>query len=99
MSFLNAQERSDLLDDLKKRKYGSAKRKLRRLDPKGRMAYFRNAQAPGRIVTCYHLEGLGTRVYLIETMRRAPLANTDRKFRAKFDFVEVIVEPTPENRT
>ncbi len=99
MAFLNAQERADLLDDLKKRKYGSARRKLRRMDPKGNMAYFRNAQAPGRIVTCFILEGLGTRVYLIEIMRRAPLGNKTTKFRAKFDFIEVIVEPTPENRT
>ena len=99
MAFLNTQERTDLLNDLKKRKYGSAKRKLRRMDPKGSMAYFRNAQAQEQIVTCFNLDGLGTRVYLIEKLQLAPLGKKTTKFRAKFNFIEVIVEPTAENRT
>jgi hypothetical protein len=97
MAYLNQQERTELLEKLKKMKFNRAKGKLRRMDPKGQIAYFRNAQEAGKLVTCFNLEGLGTRVFLVEKLTRTPTAG--RALKPNYEFVEVIVEPTPENRT
>jgi hypothetical protein len=47
-------------------------------------------------MTRFELDGLGTRVTLIE--RYEP---TERggKLRARFELLDVVVEPTPDNRT
>jgi hypothetical protein len=96
MAFLNAQEREALLQELKNMKFGAAKWKLSRLDPKGRIAYFRNNQMVGKWLTRYELTGLGTRVTLVETY------DTKQKggqTKADFQLVDVIVEPTADNKT
>jgi hypothetical protein len=97
MAFLNRQERQELLNDLAQMSFNKARGKLRRLDPRGRMAFYRNAQTSGRFHTRFELEGLGTRVTLIEqeiqTPGKSPLYN-----KSQFELVEVIVEPTPDNR-
>lgn len=96
MAFLNAQERENLRNELKNLSFGAAKFKLHRLDKKGRLAYIRNNQRTGQWMTRFELDGLGTRVTLIE--RYEP---TERggKLRAQFELLDVVVEPTPDNRT
>jgi hypothetical protein len=104
MAFLNRAEREQLLNDLKTMKFNRAKGKLRRMDPKGHIAYFRNAQESGSLSTRFELHGLGTVVTLIER-NSATLKTNDaagaNKVRSKSEYVlsEVVVEPTPENRT
>ena len=96
MAYLNEQERDDLLDKLKDMKFNRAKYRLARMDPKGRLAYYRNVQNSGEWHTKYVLEGLGTIVTLVEVNKSA---NTDPKNKQTFEFVNIIVEPTPANRT
>lgn len=96
MAYLNEQERDKLLDELKDMKFNRAKGKLERIDPKGRLVYFRNAQMSGEWHTKFVLEGLGTIVTLVEKNKTA---NTDAKNKQDYEFVNIIVEPTPGNRT
>ncbi len=96
MAYLNEQERLALLNELKGMSFNRAKGKVRSLDPKARLAYYRNAQEVGRWMTRYELPSLGTRVTLVEDHRDVPLSS---KMKSEFELVEVIVEPTPDNRT
>jgi hypothetical protein len=97
MAFLNRDEREALLQELVKLPFNKAKWKLRRLDPKGNIAYFRNMQTSGKFHTRFDLEGLGTRVTLVERQIKKP-GKSPRYEKSEFELVEVIVEPTPENR-
>lgn len=103
MAFLNRAEREQLLNELKVMKFNRAKAKLRRIDPKGHMAYFRNAQESGKLYTRFELVGLGTVVTLVEsgedvqTTTTAAGANATRQKR-ETTLLEVIVAPTSENR-
>lgn len=96
MAYLNEQERDNLLDELKDMKFNRAKYRLARMDPKGRLAYFRNVQMSGEWHTKYVLEGLGTIVTLVETNQSA---NTEARNKQHYEFVNIIVEPTATNRT
>ncbi len=95
MAYLDEQQRQKLLNELKDMNFNQARRRLRRLDPRGRLAFFRNAQEVGRFMTRFDLESLGTRVTLVEGHRDAA---KDGKLKSEFELVEVIVEPTPDNR-
>lgn len=96
MAYLNEQERDELLNELKDMKFNRAKYKLARMDPKGRLAYYRNVQMSGEWHTKYILEGLGTIVTLVEVN----LAENDQiRNWQNYQFVNIIVEPTPGNRT
>jgi hypothetical protein len=100
MAYLNRQEREALLNELKDMKINKARGKLRRMDKKGSVAYYRNAQMSGKLYTRYRLEGMGTQVTLVEVLQPPPPnASYKNPYKAKYEFVEVIVEPTPENRT
>ena len=96
MAYLNEQQRLALLNELKDMSFNQAKGKVRSLDPKARLAYYRNAQQVGRWLTRYDLPTLGTRVTLVETHRDVGNGST---VKAEFQFEEVIVEPTPDNKT
>lgn len=96
MAYLNKSEREALYDELKNMKFNQAKWKLSRLDPKGRLAFLRNAQATGKLLTRYELAGLGTRVTLVEEHNTKV---KDAKIKGDYVLVDVIVEPTPDNRT
>lgn len=97
MAFLNRQEREQLLKELTEMNFNKVRGKLRRLDPQGRLAFFRNAQTSGKFHTRFELDGLGTRVTLVEER-----TDKDTKkpgfVKNAFEMVEVIVEPTPDNR-
>lgn len=94
MAYLNASERGQLLDELKGMKFGRAKFKLSRLDPQGRLAYYRNVQQSGEWHTRYILDGLGTIVTLVEVNNAK---NDQPRNKQRFEFVNIIVEPTPAN--
>lgn len=96
MAYLNEQERLKLLNELKDMKFNKAKGKVRGMDPKARLAFYRNAQQVGRWMTRYDLPTLGTRVTLVESHRDK---GDGAKLKSEFEMVEVIVEPTPDNKT
>ncbi|MGB1287092.1 MAG: hypothetical protein ACPG7F_11205 [Aggregatilineales bacterium] len=91
MAFMNQEERDKLLNDLKNKNFNQIKRKVRRLDRDGRLAYFRNVQESGKWMTRYVLEGKGTQVTLVEKL-------TLDGAKKVYELYEIIVEPTPENR-
>ena len=95
MAYLNEGERRALLDELSGMKLWRAKFKLRLLDPKGRLLYLRNVQQSGEWHTKYVLESLGTQVTLVEVNHAE---NNLPRNKQKFEFVNVIVEPTADNR-
>ncbi|HLU10171.1 MAG TPA: hypothetical protein VK003_10930 [Oceanobacillus sp.] len=99
MAFLNQQEREKLQEELKGMNFNKAKGKVRRLDPKGRLAFYRNVQnTADQLYTRYELPSLGVRVTLIEQRDTLPISESE-KLKAKFELVDVIVEPTAENKS
>lgn len=99
MAYLNEQQRLDLLNELKDLSYNQAHGRLKRTDPSNsRLVYYRNAQYTGEWHTRYELAGLGTIVTLIEKYNPKPTARPDR-VKNEFDFMEVVVEPTPDNHS
>ncbi|MBC6938129.1 MAG: hypothetical protein DWB42_20190 [Chloroflexi bacterium] len=92
MAYLNEQQRAQLRDELKNLKFNQAKGRLRRMDPKARLVFYRNSQQVGRWLTRYDLESLGTRVTLVEQNR------VSSSMRSEWELVDVKVEPTPDNR-
>jgi hypothetical protein len=97
---MNAQEREQLLEELKDMKFRRAKNKLNRLDRNGRLAYYRNAQLSGQLHSHWVMDGLGINVTLVEAINptEKPGLTGNRK-KAEFELVEVILETQPENRT
>jgi len=93
MAFLNKQERDELLEDINGKTFQQIRGIVNRRDPKTRLAYFRNVQQSGKWMTLYVMEGLGTKVTLVEQ----PEIN-ERNNRRKYRITEIIVEPTPDNR-
>jgi hypothetical protein len=98
MAYLNAQERDELLNELKDLDFIRAKRRLFRADKKGRLCFYRNAQHSGQLETRFDLEGLGTRVTLIEKHERVPDSRGGEFFDSAFELIDVVVEPLPGNR-
>jgi hypothetical protein len=97
MGYLNEQQRAALAHDLRQMSFKQANWKVKRMDPRGRLAYYRNAQQPRRWLTRYDLVGLGTRVTLVETHSVHSKRDSDL-LASDFELVDVIVEPTPDNR-
>ncbi|MCE2472654.1 MAG: hypothetical protein J4G18_12315 [Anaerolineae bacterium] len=96
MAFLNQAQRKSLLDELSGMKLWRAKFKLRLMDPKCRLRYLRNVQQTGEWHTSYILETLGAQVTLVEVNHAA---NDQYRNQQNFEFVNVIVEPTPDNNS
>lgn len=96
MAYLNEAERDQLLDELKTMNFKRATSKLRRMDPKGKLAIYRNNQQTGEWVTRYDLVGLGTRVTLIEDR---VIKKGERSDQNKYELARMVVEPMPGNRT
>lgn len=97
MAYLTTEERSKLLNELKNMSFNQANGKLRHIDPHGRLVYYRNAQTTGRWLTRYELTGLGTRVTLVESHSGKATEKANR-LKSTFELVDVIVEPTSDNR-
>ena len=96
MAHLNETERRALLNDLSGMKFNRAKHRLVRMDPEGRLLYFRNVQQSGEWHTKFVLESLGAEVTLIEVNHAE---NNQYRNKQNFEFVNVIVEPTADNRS
>ena len=98
MAYLTKEQRDDLQAELENMSFRRANGKLKRMDDRGRMAFYRNAQRTGQWMTKYVLAGLGTQVTLIES--NVPRDMLDQPNRVKNDYalVDVIVEPTADNR-
>lgn len=99
MAFMNQQEREKLQNELKGMNFNKAKGKVRRLDPKGLLAFYRNVQnTASQLYTRYELPGMGVRVTLVEQGSEQPISDSN-KLQAKYELVDVQVEPTPDNKT
>jgi hypothetical protein len=96
---LNAQERDELRENLRAMKFGKATGRLRTMDKKGRLAYYRNVQMSGQVLTRYILPTYGVQVTLIETSDpKMPLVKGAVDFRKQdYEIVDVLVEPTAGN--
>ena len=96
MAYLNAEQRQQLVDDLKGMPFNRAKGKVRGMDQNSRLVFYRNAQGVGRWLTRFDLPTLGTRVTLVEGHK-----GTDKngKIKSEFDLSEVIAEALPGNQT
>lgn len=95
MAFLNKQERDALLDEIKDLNFNQIKGRLFRKDKESRLAYYRNVQETNKWMTRIVLEGLGTRVTLVERLSKE---ETPDDFNREYELSEIIVEPTEENR-
>lgn len=96
MAYLNEGQRRSLLNELSGMRLWRAKFKLRLMDSKVRLLYLRNVQQAGEWHTKYVLESFGTQVTLVEVNHAE---NTQYRNQQKFEFVNVIVEPTADNQT
>ncbi len=96
MAYLNAAGRAALLEELSGMRLWRAKFKLRLMDAKCRLVYLRNVQRAGEWHTKYVLGEHGTEVTLVEVNHAA---NDQARNPQKFEFVDVIVAPTPDNRS
>lgn len=96
MAFLNAKEREALRDDLKGRTFRGAKWKLRWMDKKGRLVYHRNSQKINQWQTRFELGENGVIVTLIESNEFN--THKDGKVSNDYTFVDVVVEPSPDNK-
>lgn len=93
MAFLNKQERDELLDEIKDKRFPQIRGICYRKDPRARLAYYRNVQESGKWMTRYVLEGLGTQVTIYEKA-----VQNERRNRREYHIEQIVVEPTPENR-
>lgn len=94
MTYLNTQQREQLAKDLAGIEFKKAQRKLRSMDDRARLAYFRNQQSPTYVMTRYTLPTLGVVVTLVESHSHH---QEDDKVKADYVLEEVIVEPTAAN--
>ena len=96
MAYLNADQREQLRKELEGLNFIHAKRKLMLADPKGRVAFFRNAQHSGKLETRFVLEGLGTVVTLVERFSMNEGRGLFIK-RSNYELESITVEPTSTN--
>jgi hypothetical protein len=97
MTYLTREQRDALKAELKELSFNQANGRLKRIDHKGRLAFYRNAQRTGQWMTRWVLTGLGTQVTLVESNVKTEKDKPNR-VRNEYRLVDVIVEPTPDNR-
>lgn len=95
---MNTQEREQLERELRDlNDFIQVKRRLFTVDQKGRLAFYRNAQHSNQLETRFVLEGLGTRVTIIEKQHQE-LDEKEQFYNSTFELVDIVVEALPENR-
>jgi hypothetical protein len=94
MAFLNTEARVALVNELKVLPFNRAKGKVRGMDPKSRLVYFRNSQGVDRWMTRFDLPTLGTRVTLVESNQ---VKDKKGVLKSEYEMVEVVVEALPGN--
>ena len=98
MAFLNSSERDEFQQELKDiNDFVKVKRRLFLADQKGRLAFFRNAQHSGKLETRFDLEGLGTRVTIVEKHSRE-MSEKGKFWNSHYELIDFEVEALPENR-
>lgn len=97
MKYLNAQQREQLREELLKLPPRRVKGRIKGMDKKSRLMLYRNMQRVGEYTTTYLLPTLGVRVSLIEG-EALKEANRPGWFKRKYDLIDVVVTPTPENK-
>jgi hypothetical protein len=98
MTYLNAEQREQFAQGLAKQKFNQAKWRLLKMDPKGRLVFFRNTQDVGYLMTRFELPTSGVMVTLYEH----PGSKTDsitKKTTVANSMAQVVVEPTPDNKS
>ena len=96
MAYINQQQRDHLRNELLQLSYNKAKGRINRIDPNSRLRYWRNAQRTGEWHTAYDMPALGVTVALVETIDPAPTG--ERIYKRSYNFVDVRVDPLPENK-
>lgn len=91
MAQMTLKEQQDLAEELSRYSFGKATGKLRRLDRKNELAFFRNSQTSSTMQTRYNLPSKGVAVTLIEKLDEVPLDEPSR-FKPEFSLKEVVVE-------
>ncbi len=104
MAYLNPEEREKLLGELTRMSVSKARGKLRRMDPKVKLAYLRNAQETGEYWTRLDLPTQGIMVTLIERETEVQSATDEPgaapvRLKPNFALAEVVIDPMPENQT
>lgn len=105
MAYLNREEREKLLKELTTTSASRARGKLRRMDPKVKLAYMRNMQESGEYWTRLDMPTCGVVVTLVERETEKQVADKEFsgsmsvRLQTEFSLAEVMVEPTPENQT
>lgn len=97
MTYLNAQQRDQLRDELLGMRLGRAKGRVKSMDKKSRLVLYRNMQRVGEYSTTYLLPTLGVKVSLVEGENLKGAQRTGW-FNRKYDLVDVVVAPTPDNK-
>ena len=97
MAYLTKEQREALKVELENMNFGRANGKLKRMDSKGRLAYYRNAQRTDQWMTRWVLTGLGTQVTLVESNTQTDKKKANR-VNNDYALLNVIVEPTSDNR-
>jgi hypothetical protein len=88
---MDAEQRKSLADQLVGMKYNQAKWKLLRMDPDGRIRYYRNTQRVGYLMTSFELPTYNARVtiYEVHSSSTDPLT---KKISGDNKVAEVVVE-------
>lgn len=96
MEHWNKEQREALAKELAGLKFGQAKWRLLKLDPKGRIKYFRNTQRLGFLATRFELPSFGATVtlYEVHASRTDPITS---KIKGVNKLAEVEVEPIGGN--
>jgi hypothetical protein len=97
MSAMDAEQRQKFASELVKMKYNQAKWKLLRMDPEGRIRFYRNTQRVGYLMTSFELPTYNVRatLYEIHSSTTDPLTS---KISGDNKLAEVIVEPLDESK-
>lgn len=98
MAYLNAQQRDQLRDELKTMKLGRAKGKVKGMDRKSRLVLYRNMQRVGEFTTTYELPTLGVKVSMIEADTLGESVSKGTANKKTYDLLDVLVNPTPDNK-
>lgn len=96
MAYLTKDQRDALKAEFEDMKFNQANGKLKRT-AHSRLAFYRNAQLTGEWMTKWVLPDLGTQVTLIES-NIFKVKDKPNRVKNTYQLVDVIVEPTPDNK-
>jgi hypothetical protein len=99
MAYLTQEERNKFRDELKQMSFRQANGRLKQMVSKGgRLAFYRNAESTGKWITRYVLSSQGTQVDLVEKNVFRDKIDKAQRVSNGYQLIDVVVEPTPDNR-